>query len=171
MNNSKNRYIEDMSYTEVPMACNDQAIPAKYHDKDDDLFIQRAQSISDLVSQNESLVNRVLDISSQIIDVYRESQLLAAKVEIVKEYGKIELAKTAAKFQTTKHLIEEVFGERREALSIYYKTLDHAIEMGDNSLIVNAMQQISSIVVSSPLSDIQNFIKVFEDKTQPLLDF
>lgn len=171
MSNSAKNNVMDVSYTDVPMKHQNESSPVYCQDMANDSFVTRAQTISNLVSQNVDVVNHTLDVTSQIADVYRESQQLAAKVEVVKEYGKIELAKTAAKFQTTKHIIEEVFGERREALSRYYKTLDHAIETGEKGLIVSAMQNISSIVVSSPLSDIQNFMKVFEDKTQPLLDF
>lgn len=92
-------------------------------------------------------------------------------MEVVKEYGKIELAKTAAKFQTTKTLIEETFGERREALKSYYRVLDKAIDDGNEDMIVKAMQMIGSVVVTSPLSQIQDFVKAFEDKSRPLLDF
>lgn len=145
-----------------------QVIPL---DAVDDSFMSKAESISNLVSQNVEVVNRVLDITAQITDVYRESQQLAAKVEVVKEYGKIELAKTAAKFQTTKSLIEETFGERREALSAYYKVLDSAIENGNEDMIIKSMQMIGSVVVTSPLSQIHEFIKAFETKGAPLLDF
>lgn len=131
----------------------------------------RVEAISCLVSQNMEVVNKVVDLASQVTDVYAESQRLTAAVEIERERSKVELAKTAAKFMLTKQIIEEKFSERRQALSAHYTVLEKAIESNDKDLIINAMHQISSIVVTSPLADIQDFIRAFEDKSQPLLDF
>lgn len=153
------------------LSCQDYKTQGFSQEAVDASLATKVESISNLVSQNVEVVNRVLDVATQITDVYRESQQLAAKVEVVKEYGKIELAKTAAKFQTTKALIEETFGERREALSAYYKVLDTAIENGNEDMILKAMQMIGSVVVTSPLSQIQEFVKAFETKGAPLLDF
>lgn len=164
-----NRFEEDNSQ-EVPY----EDVPMEYQGVTDDSYEEEDQSLGKLVEQNAEIVkvaSRGLDLISQMTEVYRESQQLNAKVEVVKEYGKLQLAKTAAKFYTTKSIIEEVFGERREALSSYYKVLDNAIKSGNENMIVQAMQMIGSVVVSSPLSQIQNFIKAFEDKDQPLLDF
>lgn len=162
--------IQGVDGEEVSLVCRNDATIVK-PDTASDTFVARTESISNLVSQNIEIVNRVLDVTSQIIDVYRESEQLAAKVEVIKEYGKVELAKTAAKFQTTKTLIEETFGERREALTHYYNVLDSAIENGNEDMILKAMQMIGSIVVTSPLTQIQEFVKAFETKGQPLLDF
>lgn len=171
MDNLVRYKAQDVSYENVSengQAEDTQVIPQKAAD---DSFVTKVDSISNLVSQNVDVVNKVLDVTTQIADVYRESQQLAAKVETVKEYGKIELAKTAAKFQVTKSLIEETFGERREALASYYKVLDSAIENGNEDMILKAMQMIGSVVVTSPLSDIQEFVKAFGTKGAPLLDF
>lgn len=162
---------QEVSYEDDSLKSQFDEIHAIPQETADASIMTKAESISNLVSQNVEVVNRVLDVTTQITDVYRESQQLAAKVEVVKEYGKIELAKTAAKFQTTKSLIEETFGERREALSAYYKVLDSAIENGNEDLILKAMQMIGSVVVTSPLSQIQEFVKAFENKGVPLLDF
>ncbi|MDE6415666.1 MAG: hypothetical protein K2K68_01395 [Duncaniella sp.] len=161
--------IEDVSYTEIsgelqPTANADlvEYSPAQMSD---------IEGFSNMVAQNAEVFHHALDITTQIAEVYGESQRLSARVDMVREYSKVELAKTAAKFQLTKDLIEKTFSERKGALSSLYNVLDDAIEKGDRELIINAMHQISSVVVSSPLSDIQNFIKAFEDKDQPLLDF
>lgn len=171
MNNIEKYDVQDVSYEDYSLECQADEVHNISQEANDASFITKSASISNLISQNVGVINRVLDVSSQIADVYRESQQLAAKVEVVKEYGKIELAKTAAKFQTTKFLIEKTFGERREALSAYYKVLDSAIENGNEDMILKAMQMIGSVVVTSPLSQIQEFVKAFETKGAPLLDF
>lgn len=134
-------------------------------------FVQNAQSISNLIQQNQDVINKTLDLSHKIADVYSESQRLNAQVEIVKEKSKIQIANIAAKYLTTKTIIEEVFSERRVALSAHYKVLDEGIRSGDKDLIVKAMHEISTVVVSSPLEDINSFIERYNDTSQTLLDF
>lgn len=124
-----------------------------------------------LVTANQQLVDKALDLGKQVVDVYAESQRLNAKVAVVQEMSKIELAKIAAKFKNTQTIIEKTFEERGMALSAQYKALDYAIEKGDSSLIIGAISQISNVVTTSPLQDIQNFAKLYDDTSQPLLDF
>lgn len=134
-------------------------------------MVEKAQAINQLVYTNAEVIHKTLDVTQQVVEVYAESQRLNAQVEVVKTMGQVELAKIAAKFQTAQNLIEKAFGERGQALNAHYRVLDDAINSGDRDMIIQAMNQISSIVVSSPLADITKFIEVFEDKSQPLLDF
>lgn len=131
----------------------------------------KIQDISSLVQANSAIINKTLDLASQITDVYAESQRLNAKVEMVKEWSKVEIAKTAAKYLTTKDIIEKTFSERSQVLGKHYRVLEEGLQSGDKDLILAAMHEISSIVTTSPLADIQNFIKRFEDKSVTLLDF
>lgn len=128
-------------------------------------------TILDIMKSNADLMNKAMNLASQMTEVYAESQRLAAKVECVKEYTKLELAKCAAKFQLAKGIIENTFSERRSTLQKFYDVLDMAIQKDDANMIISAMHEIGSVVVTSPLADIQNFIKSFEDTSQPLLDF
>lgn len=171
MYNNDNDVPMELSYEEAPTVYDNTTTSIVGFKNNDDSFTNNVHAISNLVQQNTDVVKQVLDLASQVTDVYRESQQLAAKVDVMKEYSKIELAKTAAKFQTTKAIIEETFGERRQALSSYYKVLDDAIKNGNEDLIIKSMQMIGTVVVTSPLAQIQEFVKAFEDKSQPLLDF
>lgn len=132
---------------------------------------QRLNDISAFVSQHTVLLDKTLDLASQMTEVYAESQRLNTAVDLARIKSQEELAKMASKFQVTKLTIEKIFGERQSALSQHYKTLDYGIHNGDREIIIAAMQQISSIVVSSPLADIQNFIEAFDTEGAPLLDF
>lgn len=132
---------------------------------------QRLNDLSAFVSQHTMLLDKTLDLASQVTEVYAESQRLSAQVELARIKSQEEIAKMASKFQVTKMTIEKVFGERQSALQQHYKTLDYGIKNGDKEIIIAAMHQISSIVVSSPLADIQNFIEAFNTEGAPLLDF
>lgn len=133
--------------------------------------LERTENILLLARENAENINKALDVASQITDVYAESQRLNAQVAIVQEMSKVEMAKVAAKYMATKDVIEKTFAERHGALSQHYKALDHALENGDRELILAAMHQISAIVTTSPLNDIQEFVKRFNDTSTPLLDF
>lgn len=160
----------DSEYTEYEIIQNDdncrlQQVQEYYNSS------QRLNDISAFVSQHTMLLDKTLDLASQVTEVYAESQRLSAQVEFARIKSQEEIAKMASKFQVTKMAIEKVFGERQSALSQHYKTLDFGIKNGDKDIIIAAMHQISSIVVSSPLSDIQNFIEAFNTEGAPLLDF
>ena len=139
--------------------------------KDKYLMLQHTENILGLVKENADIISKTLDLAGQITDVYAESQRLNAQVAIASEMSKVELAKIASKYMVTRDLIEKTFAERGCALSYLYATLDHALERGDNELILASMNKIGAIVTSSPLADIQEFTRKFNDTNVPLLDF
>ena len=128
-------------------------------------------ALSDAVAQNKEILNRSLDLATQITDVYAESQRLNAQVEIVKENSKVALAAITARFLTTRQIIEETFKERRFALNASYEVLQKGIDDNNTDLILAGMREIGKVVVTSPLQDIQEFARRFNDTSQPLLDF
>lgn len=133
--------------------------------------LESIREISQLISTNQQVLNRSLDLSSQIASVYFESKKLDAQVDTFKEMSKVKIAEITTKFLITKEIIEKTFAERGGALSMHYKALDDAIKQNDREGILNAMKCISSIVVTSPLEDIQNFTAKYNDTSMPLLDF
>lgn len=169
-----NDYIE---YEEISSSSLELSSKDSYNDsvpvyrRPNSSFVENAQSISNLVQQNQDIINKTLDLSHKIADVYSESQRLNAQIEFTKENTKVQLANIAAKYLTAKNVIEEIFAERKGALSAHYKVLDEGIRSGDKDLIVKAMREISNVVVSSPLEDLNSFIERYNDTSQPLLDF
>ena len=133
--------------------------------------LERTENILTLVRQNTEIINRGFDLASQITDVYSESQRLNAQVAITQEMSKVQMAKIAAKYMATRDVIEHTFAERGTALSKFYHALDHAIESDNQELILAAMHNISSIVTTSPLEDIQSFCARYNDTSQQLLDW
>lgn len=163
----------DMEYSDYEIIHNEDSHSLDTFQDQYDLRIPntRLNDFSAFVSQHTMLIDKTLDVASQVAEVYAESQRLNAQVDIARMASQVELAKIASKFQVTKLTIESVFGERKSALSHHYDTLDYGIKNGDRELIMAAMHQISSIVVSSPLADIQSFIEAFDTEGAPLLDF
>ena len=74
-------------------------------------------------------------------------------------------------FDISEQFFLDVFGERDAALGKHYDLLDKAVASNDKDLIIAAIKGISTIVTKSPLEDLEAFAKVFNDESQPLLDF
>lgn len=107
----------------------------------------------------------------RIKDFYLECKQIDAKVEVVKEMAKVEIAKIAYRYKAQEIFLKEVFTQRSEALAKIYDALDYGVASGNTAVIVAAMQEISGIVTSSPLEDLERFAALYEDTSQPLLDF
>ena len=83
----------------------------------------------------------------------------------------LELAKITARYKATEEFLTETFKERREALHKNYDIIDRAIESNDREMIIVALQNISGIVTSSPLKDLEKFAELYNDTSKQLLDF
>lgn len=125
------------------------------------------QSLSDLVHSSE----RTIDAAQNIAGMFKECIVAQERTKQMQEWGKVEMAKTIAKFKTAQAFMEGTFGERDKALTKHYELLDKAVATNDRDLILASLQGISSIVTKSPLDDFQKFVELYNDTSQQLLDF
>lgn len=125
------------------------------------------QSLSDLVYTSE----RAIDVAQNIAGMFKECVLAQERTKQMQEWGKVEIAKTIAKFKTAQTFMEGTFGERDKALTKHYDLLDKAVASNDRDLILASLQGISSVVTKSPLEDFEKFVELYNDPTQELLDF
>ena len=139
-----------------------------------DKMIARVNSVSSLASQVNMLAENLtgtLNQAERIASLYRDCQMVEAQTEQVKAWSQVEIAKTVAKYKSCQEFMYHTFGERDKALTKHYELLDKAIEGNDKDLIISALQGIGGIVTKSPLQDLEEFAKLYEDTSQPLLDF
>lgn len=122
-------------------------------------------------SSGLSSANEFMGKMDQAMDLYARCKEVTEKRKTVEAWSKVKITETVAKYKACQDLLNHTFGERDKALSKYYALLDKAVDSGDNQLILSALQGISGIVTSSPLSDFQEFVRVWDDTSQPLLDF
>ena len=104
-------------------------------------------------------------------NLYAQCCEIKEKTKQVQAWSQAKITETVAKYKSCQEFLSYTFGERDKALSKQYEVLDKAVNNGDKDLIIAALQGISGIVTSSPLSDFDKFAKLYEDKSQPLLDF
>lgn len=83
----------------------------------------------------------------------------------------MKLAGIVAKYKTAEKFITSSFSERNDALKNNYAVLDDAVRKGDKELIISAMANISGIVTTSPLKDLEKLCESFNDSLDGLLDF
>ena len=112
-----------------------------------------------------------LDSAANSANMYKECVLAEERTKQMQVWGQVEIAKTVAKFKTAQDFMEKTFGERDKALSKHYDLLDDAIKSNDRDMILAALHGISSIVTKSPLDDFEKFVELYNDTSQPLLDF
>lgn len=116
-------------------------------------------------------INTGMSMVQNVAQLYNESKIVEAKADAIQAWSTATIAKTAAKFKACEDFMLHTFGERDKALSKHYELIDHGIASGNMELIVEALRGISGIVTKSPLQDLEEFAKVFEDDSIPLFDF
>ncbi len=120
---------------------------------------------------NETHITQTLSLMQSATDLYSQCKMVEEKTEQIRMWSEVKIAETVAKYHSCQEFLNFTFGERDKALSKHYNLLDKAVKEGDRELIVEALRGISGIVTSSPLSDFESFVKLYEDTSQPLLDF
>ena len=128
-------------------------------------------SVVDPVNDMTGKADAFMGKMNQALEVYERSKQLTEKRKAVEAWSKVKITETVAKYKACEDFLNHTFGERDKALSKYYDLLDKAVESDDKDLIISALQGISGIVTSSPLSDFKEFARLWEDTSQPLLDF
>lgn len=131
-------------------------------------YLTKANNFLTNVNEFSNQLNIGVDHLSQI---YQQSVQLKRDVAAINAWTDVELAKIAAKYKSCEAFLNKTFGEREKTLNKLYNALDVAIESNNREAIIGAMKGMSEIVTSSPLSDLEKFAEIYNDTSQPLLDF
>lgn len=129
--------------------------------------VEQVKSMCEEVSYAMDKLGVTDNIVQNVTEVYNMHQ----RTEQMRLWSNAQITSTIARYKACHEFLSHTFEERGGALQKHYDVLDRAIESGDKELIIAAMQGISSIVTTSPLQDLEEFAKVFNDPDAPLLDF
>ena len=143
----------------------------EYVDEQDEQSLQLTGMTDDMTDDEADVLRIAQDITNNIATVYNNSLQVERDVAAVKAWSEVKLAEVAAKYKLCENFLNQTFSERDKALSKHYELLDKALETNNKDAIILAMQGISSIVTSSPLSDLEKFAQLYNDTSMPLLDF
>ena len=130
-------------------------------------MVQTTERINQLAQSG----NEMLSTFERIMSIRRDCEVMTQKTEQVRMIAQERIINTLAKFKQNQDIIEKVFGERDKALSKYYEILDKALASNDRQMLLASMEQISKVVTTSPLAEIERLSQVYDDTSQPLLDF
>ena len=130
-------------------------------------MVQTTERINQLAQSG----NELLSTFERIMSIRRDCEVMAQKTEQVRMITQERIVNTLAKFKQNQEIIEKVFGERDKALSKYYEVLDKALAANDKQMLLASMEQISKVVTTSPLAEIERLSQIYDDTSQPLLDF
>jgi hypothetical protein len=125
-------------------------------------------------NEKRNLVGTGVGLAQKALDVYNTSLMVEQNIAAFRAASEVQLAQIATKFETCKLILDKVFQERQSALSAHYGVLDKAMKSNDREMIIGALRGISSIVVTSPLSDFKEIVNNWDNysKDKPLeLDF
>ncbi|MDE5785282.1 MAG: hypothetical protein K2H98_01995, partial [Duncaniella sp.] len=70
------------------------------------------------------------------------------------------IRKIDARADMVRDYLNRSFDERAGLFDSYFSVLDKALEKGDNTLVVQTLQSINSLAVSSPFKDLADINKV-----------
>ena len=140
-------------------------------DMGDEIVEYPPYEITTLSERRLQINEGALGIVQNVTGLYSQCCEIKAKTEQVKAWSEVKITETIAKYKSCQDFLSFTFGERDKALSKHYDLLDKAVETGDKDLIIAALSGISGIVTSSPLSDFDKFVELYQDTNQPLLDF
>lgn len=125
----------------------------------------------DALATVNNMVNAASNLANNIADVYARCKEAEERSEQMRVWGTLKMQETVTKFKLCQDFLDRTFGERETALGKHYDLLDKAVAANDKDLIIAAIKGISTIVTKSPLEDLEAFAKVFNDESQPLLEF
>lgn len=154
--------VQQPSSPDVPVA---QPLPGEA--STDMVPMSKAKAQIAMVEMGVGVVNKALD-------VYNLSTQVDRDIAAIRAASDVQLAQITTKFEFCKSALDHVFYDRHSALSAHYCVLEDAMKSNDRELIINALKGISSIVVTSPLSDFKEIVNNWDgySKKKPLeLDF
>lgn len=142
---------------------------SEYYDEYE--LVENTNNNGNYLTKANNFITSVNEFSDHLSQIYQQSMQLKRDVAAINAWTDVELAKIAAKYKSCETFLNKTFGEREKTLNKLYDALDVAIESNNREAIILAMKGMSEIVTSSPLSDFEKFVEVYNDTSQPLLDF
>lgn len=127
-----------------------------------------------MTDKNLAIASMANDLAHKALDVYQTSLQVEQNIAAIRAASDVQLAQITSKFEFCKSALDHVFQDRHSALSAHYCILGDAMKTNDREMIIAALHGISSIVVSSPLSDFKEIVNNWSNYSQknPLkLDF
>ena len=121
------------------------------------------QDSNNLVSNTVNLIQSADDTVSRITEAYKCAQ----QAKMYDRMADVQLAQIASKFTLCREAMEKTFAERGMFINRSFDLLEEANKRGDFQQVAQYLQQISGLILKSPLEELTAFTKqidaAFED--------
>ena len=131
----------------------------------------KAVSLVQEVNLAAQQLNEGISMVQNVAGLYTQCVQLQEHTKQIEAMSRVQLAQTVAKYKATELFLTSTFEERGEVLRQHYKVLDHALASGDKELIIRAMSEISGVVTTSPLKDLEKLCENFDESLDELMDW
>lgn len=110
---------------------------------------------------------QAVEAFNRLVSAYKEYKV-TKEVETTKRaqiaaWRDVELTRLDHQRGLLESYLKQTFQERRTVIEGMFNTLDQGIANGDNQLVSMAMQNIISVVQTSPLQGVQKILAQMED--------
>jgi biopolymer transport protein ExbB/TolQ len=125
-------------------------------------FSQKLQNASSSSGLKISEINNVL---GSLTEIYRyRAEIAKSEIEIkeleIKE--KILLLEIEKKYETYNRIFKAIFDERKDAITKSFDIIDKGLANDDKELISMGLKSLSTVVASSPFSNLKGLSDILE---------
>ena len=145
--------------------------------KDADILIEYSDKIEiiqekqlQIVQYNNERLDKVIDFAGKLVTVgelINENKRLDNERIILQN----QFTQILCKHQRNMTIIEKRFAERGMVFSKYFEVIDKGLETGNDNLVLMGLSAVNNLVISDPLQDIQNTLRVLDSNDTLELDF
>lgn len=175
-NFKKKKNSDIVEYETIPESTsqtNETSTGVQIYEEDREYRLEqsRLDNQRDMMECISNVTSTVVNGARDIANFYTQCTAMKERTKQIEMMTNLELAKITAQYQATELFLTETFRERGKALQKNYDVIDYAIKSNDREMIIDALQEISGIVTTSPLRDLEKFAKEYNDTSKQLLDF
>lgn len=145
--------------------------------KDADILIEYSDKIEiiqekqlQIVQYNNERLDKVIDFAGKLVTVgelINENKRLDNERIILQN----QFTQILCKHQRNMTIIEKRFAERGMVFSKYFEVINKGLETGNDNLVLMGLSAVNNLVISDPLQDIQNTLRVLDSNDTLELDF
>lgn len=122
------------------------------------MSILTSKNISDIVSNND-----ILNLIEKMLEAYKEQQITKKEVAKINVQKEILINDIIKRFDLYYYIFNKIFAERNNAIEKSFEIIDKGIKENDHLLISSGLQSLTTVVTSSPFTNIQELRSILEN--------
>ena len=104
----------------------------------------------------------VIRFFDQLTQAYTENQITQRDIARIEAQREVLLTEINRKYDVYQYVFKQIFDEREKAINKSFAVIDKGMKEGDKELISMGLKSLSTVVSSSPFSNIQQLSELLE---------